>query len=532
MALREVIARNTAYNALGRVWEAVAGLVLVAYIVARVGIEQYGLWAIVAAFTGYASLFDLGIGSAYSRFVAEHNARGERERVSAVISTGLLYQIFFAIAFVAVAWLGVDALVWALRTWDGAGALGSPEVIAELRVLLRWSFVLFGLTGCLAPFASVPIGMQRMDVSNVLGAATSLVKIGATVFFLESGHGLRGLVYANAVVTGAFAVAAVVAAFVLCPWLRVAPWRASRTVFRRLFGFGWRTQVSRLANLITFETDVLIITFVLRDLQLAGLYKIGLELANKMRQAPVVMMSALIPAAAQLDAQQDGERLTRMYVRGTKYVAAVAIPLAAFVAGGAGLLMTAWQGGTAELGVAVGVLRVIAAGYLTNILPGPGVAVSLGMGRAEIQMYSGLISMVSNITLTIGLVFAFGFWGVPAGTVLSMALSWAWFARSMRGAIGVGAAMLWREALRGPAIAILVPLAVVAACDALSNGIDSRAAALGILVAVLPIFTGLYLGLLRLQANFDAADLDFLGNVLKLRRVPGFAAWARPLRQH
>jgi len=531
MALREVIARNTAYNALGRVCEAVAGLILVAYVVARVGIEQYGLWAIVAAFAGYASLFDLGIGSAYSRFVAEHAARGERERVSAVVSTGLVYQFFFAIAFIAAAWVGVDLLVWALRAWDGAGELGSPEVITELRVLLRWSFVIFGATGCLAPFAAVPTGMQRMGVSNAIGAAMSVLKIGATVFFLEGGHGLRGLVYANAVVTSVFAVASVIVAFALCPWLRVAPWRASRSVFLRLFGFGWRTQVSRLANLITFETDVLIITFVLRDLQLAGLYKIGIELANKMRQAPVVMMSALIPAAAQLDARQDGERLTRMYVRGTKYVAAVAIPLSAFVAGGAGLLMTAWQGSAAEMGVAVGVLRVIAVGYLANILPGPGVAVSLGMGRAELQMYSGLVSMLSNIALTIGLVLAFGFWGVPVGTVLSMAISWAWFARSMRGAIGVGAAKLWREALRGPAIAILAPLILVTVCDALSSGVTSRAAAAGILAMAAPIFAGLYLALLRLQANFDASDLDFFENVLKLRRIPGFAAWARPLRQ-
>jgi len=530
VALREVIARNTAYNALGRAWEALASLVLIAYIVARVGIEQYGLWAIVAAFTGYAALFDLGIASAYSRFVAEHHARNERERVSAVISTGLLYQIFFAAGFVAVTWFAVDALVWALRAWDGAGALGSIETTEELRFLLRWSFAIFAATGLLAPFMAVPFGLQRMGVSNAISAAMSLVKIGATVAFLEMGHGLRGLVYANAIVTAAFAIAGIAAAFAVCPWLRVAPWRASWSVFRRLFSFGWRTQVSRLANLVTFETDVLVITFVLRDLQLAGLYKIGLELANKMRQGPVVMMSALVPAAAQLDARRDNERLTRMYLRGTKYVAAVAVPLAAFVAGGADLLMTAWQGGAAELGVAVGVLRVIAAGYLANILPGPGVAVSLGMGRAELQMRAGIISMLANVTLTIAFVYAFGFWGVPAATALSMLLSWAWFTHAMRGEIGVGADSLWREALRAPAVAVLAPLVLIVACDLLAQDVVSRTVALGILVAALPIFSGLYLTLLRMQRYFDAADLDFLGNVLQLRRLPGFAAWARPLR--
>ncbi len=530
MALREVIARNTAYNALGRAWEAVAGLILVAYVVARVGVEQYGLWAIVAAFTGYAALFDLGIASAYSRFIAEHAARGERERISAVISTGLLYQLVFGVVFVAAAWAGVDALVWALHRWDGAGALGSPEVTSDLRFLLRWSFVLFGATGCLAPFMAIPIGMQRMGVSNVLGAVMSLVKIGATVAFLELGYGLRGLVYANAIVTAAFAVAGAAIAFSVCPWLRVAPWRASWSVFRRLFSFGWRAQVSRLANLITFETDVLIITFVLRDLELAGLYKIGLELANKMRQAPIVMMSALVPAAAQLDARQDSERLTRMYLRGTKYVAAVTIPLAAFVCGGAGLLMTAWQGGATDLDVAVGVLRMMAAGYVANILAGPGIAVSLGMGRAELQMGSGLVSMIGNLVLTVAFVFLFGFWGVPAGTVLSMALSWAWFTRAMRGAIGIGARELWREALRAPLIAALAPLVFIVACDGLSSSVHTRVVAAGVLVVALLIFTGIYLALLRLQRCFDAADFDFLQNVLKLGRLPGFAAWARPIR--
>ena len=36
MNIREVIARNTAYNAAGRIWDAVVSLVLVAYIVHRI----------------------------------------------------------------------------------------------------------------------------------------------------------------------------------------------------------------------------------------------------------------------------------------------------------------------------------------------------------------------------------------------------------------------------------------------------------------------------------------------------------------
>jgi len=61
MSVRETIVRNTGFNALGRVWEALVGLVLIAYIVSQIGFAQYGLWGVIAAFTGYAALFDLGV---------------------------------------------------------------------------------------------------------------------------------------------------------------------------------------------------------------------------------------------------------------------------------------------------------------------------------------------------------------------------------------------------------------------------------------------------------------------------------------
>ena len=52
MSIRETIARNTGFNAAGRFWEALVSLALIAYIVSQIGIAQYGLWGVIAAFTG------------------------------------------------------------------------------------------------------------------------------------------------------------------------------------------------------------------------------------------------------------------------------------------------------------------------------------------------------------------------------------------------------------------------------------------------------------------------------------------------
>jgi len=49
--------------------------------------------------------------------------------------------------------------------------------------------------------------------------------------------------------------------------------------------------------------------------------------------------------------------------------------------------------------------RILAVGYLANILPGAGVSISLGKGRPDVQMKAGIIAMTSNILLTILLIF-------------------------------------------------------------------------------------------------------------------------------
>jgi len=59
MSVARTIARNTAFNAAGRMWEAVCNIVLTAYIVPKVGLAGWGLWGLISVFTGYVALFDL-----------------------------------------------------------------------------------------------------------------------------------------------------------------------------------------------------------------------------------------------------------------------------------------------------------------------------------------------------------------------------------------------------------------------------------------------------------------------------------------
>lgn len=532
MPVPKTIARNTAFNGAGRLWDAATSLVLTAYIFLKLGAAEYGLWGLVAAFTGYAALFDVGIGSAYAKYIAGHAARDDRDGISSVVSTGFFFYLAFGFVFVAVSWGLVDVLIDLVSRVnpETAGDLGSDQTLRDLGFLVRWGLLLFAVSNCIAPFTAVQTGLQRMGVTNVISVLASFVKIGATVAFLELGFGIRGLMFTNAAVLSFFGALSVVAAFALEPGLRISPRCVTRRTFNSLFQFGWRSQVSRLSNLIMFETDVLVIAFLVRDLQLVGLYKIGVELANKMRQVPMVLLTALLPAASELDARKEDARLRDLYVRSSKYVAFVSIPLITLLVCGAHLALGTWIGTEVELAVAVVVLQIMAFGYLANIVPGAGVAVALGKGRADLQMKAGLISMASNILLTLVLYSVVGFWGIPAATAISMFLSWLWFAGAMGRLLDVSVVEIARRAVLWPFVAAVPGAMVCFACDRLAGDLSGRLASGGIFAGAAVLLGLSYLAVLRKTPFFDGSDLDFFESTLGLNRLPGYRLWARSLR--
>ncbi len=528
MSDRRTIARNTVFNAAGRIWEAVAGIGLTVYTIDQVGLEGFGLWSLVALFTGYAALFDFGVSSAFTKYIASFAAKDDRNSVSAVVSTGVYFYALLGLLFVGLGWPLIDLLLLGMVKLMHVLNPGYTQIIAnnalwdEARVLLRGALLLFAAGNCAAPFSALQSGLQRMGLTNAIGFAASLVKVVATVAFLEADFGVRGLLYTSGVVFAFTTAASVVVAYRIYPGLRCNPMRMTWPVFQVLLSFGWRSQVARLANLINFQTDRMIVALVSGgSLDLVGLYRVAEDLSAKVRQAPMLMVSALIPAVSSLDARDDQERLRTLYLRSTKYVAAVTAPVALYVLAATEMLLSLYaeKSGLHEAGW---VARIIILGYVMNVLPGPGVSIALGKGNAGLPMVAGIISMTGNIVLTISLYALIGFYGIPLGTALALGLSTVWFFGAMRREVAVPPLRLLRESLLWPVVASLPGFALCAGVNWAVAGYDGRIGNLLIAGACAGVFGLSYVACLRWSPFLDRYDVAFLRETLRLDRFPGF----------
>lgn len=520
MSVRRTIARNTIFNALGRVWEALISLVLTWYVVQRVGTGGLGLWSLVGVFASYAALFDFGVASGFAKYIAEHAARSDRRAVSSVVSTGFYFYLLFGALIVVAAWPLIDVLMERV-VLPRAAVLNQAPDADVLRFLLRGALVLFAANGCFAPFAAVPTGVQRMGVTNVVSGAATVLKCIATVIFLEMGHGIPGLLYANGLTLVFVGAASIAVAFWLMPGLRVSPGYVTMSAFHHLFAFGWRTQVAKVSNLINFQTDRIVTAFFYADMGLVGLYRLGEDLAGKMRQLPALVVTALLPAASDLDARNRAEDLQRLYLISTKYMASAAVPLTLFFIAAADMLMRGWLGTLDGLDTAAWVLRILAVGYLANLLPGPGVSIVMGKGRADMPMYAGLISTGSNIALTVLLMLSIGFYGIPIATTLGMAISTAWFFAAMRRVLPLPLGTVLRQAVLWP---FLASLPGVLLCFTVQFALSTHHGHLPNLIAVAGcagIFGLSYVVIIGASPFLDRFDVAFLEDTLKLGGVPG-----------
>jgi O-antigen/teichoic acid export membrane protein len=387
-------------------------LLVIPVMVSILGAEQYGgLWAIVGALTAYIGLLDLGTGTAYVAFIAERAARQDAEGVNTVLASGTGAGLLFGAGIMVVAFLADDVL---LRV---AGV--APSQMDDARFVLHWAAGILALLNILAPLTSLLAGFQRMDLQALVTAGAQTLNVAGTLFVLNSGFGVRGLIVNNLVTALAGGIAAILLGRRLLTGLRLSTRDFRPATVRAMFKYGVNLFTSRLGDIVVFQTDrILSLRFF--GAAAATSYDVSARLSSATRSVAGLMLGGLVAAFAGVDAREGRARSLALYKRATRYLAVIAAFFFGFVIARAGELLGAWMG--AGYQDAALLVRLLAAGYLLNILTGAASAMAAGVGATDLYRTYGILVSVVNIPLTIGGALLFGPPGIAAGSAATLAI--------------------------------------------------------------------------------------------------------------
>jgi O-antigen/teichoic acid export membrane protein len=307
---------------LGRFWIFVVGVFVTPFIIKCIGIERFGVWAIIGVITGYFSLFDFGVGSSFVKYLSEYYTRKEYDKINQVINTGLVFYSFFGIGVIGVTFVFIDQLLVLFKV--------SAALYGETKFVVLAGIVLFTCNNALSSFSSLQSGLQRMDVTNKIAIGMSLINVTGILTFLSLGYGLAGLMVNNIILFCIVTIVNIAVAFRLVPSLRLGVRFVNRRMLAQLFNIGYRVQMTKVAGVITTQTDKILIGYFL-SLGLVTYYQLGSGIVGAVMGFSYMLVSALIPAFAEIEARGERVKLIEAYLMTTKYLAFFMVPLFIFV---------------------------------------------------------------------------------------------------------------------------------------------------------------------------------------------------------
>ncbi|MCK4557424.1 MAG: polysaccharide biosynthesis protein [Candidatus Aminicenantes bacterium] len=480
--------------------------------------EQFGIWVLLEVVVIYLSLLDFtGIGGAFVKYIAEYHARKDFEKCSQVVNLGWAYYTVFWIIMALLVFLLRNPI---LRLFDFPSDLSSTISIVFLGILL-----ISLIRGSFAVFRSVLLGVQRMDITNIIAILASLVNAAGVILFLSLGFGLKGLVMSGLIVAVFTVILQTIFAYKALPQLRFRPFSFSKDIFKKTFVYGINIRVASLSELINTHVDKIFLGYFLNTM-LVGSYELGAKVARIARSFPEQLLPAILPASSELHALDDKDNLQKLYHRGSKYLSLLTFPLAFFIIANASLIIIFWMGNRGFPGFTESVLalQVLSVGYVFTLLVSMGRLIARGMGIPQYEMRSSVLIVILNIALSIILIIKLGFTGTLLGTTLSGIIGSTYFFCAFNRRIGEPVFPLIRKIFIGPFFFCLVSLGISMLADyffvqLLPAPVANRTNAFIQLLVKGLIFLGVYLLCLFKSGYIDKYDKEIFSGFLEMIKV-------------
>jgi len=474
-AIQSRVAHNTLLNFLGLAIPLALAFFVMPVAARHLGPARFGLIGLAWGVTEYLVLFDLGMGRAMVRFIADtlhRNPDDLTEIASLATSIQLVAGIVGGAAFAFFA----PALVHAAFH---PPATISAEAVAMFRVVGFSLPVVLLLSG----FRGILEGAQRFDLSSALRMTSSSASVAIPAIGAVAGASLPSIMWwiliSRAIVCALYLVA-IRDALPTLRWRLPSRWSRSR----ELLSFGGWVLVSNVVSPVLGYFDRFALGAI-AGVAAVGFYTAPFEGVTRLLLIAVSLAASLLPALTALETRGDRARSTELVSSSGRTLMVVMAPPLALIFAFAPILLQVWLG-PAYAAQASLALRILTIGVFLNALAQLPFVTLYAFNRPDLPAKFHLAELVIHIPLTILLVREFGI---------------------------AGAATAWTTRVG-------LDLCLLITASARSTGVSIGAVAGGRLARVSLAITGLVVTQMIAAALFAATSA--LGVVLTLASVAGF----------
>ena len=362
------LARNFLWSLLGNGAPIVVAIVAIPILIGGLGTARFGVLSLAWIVVGYFSLFDLGLGRALTKLVAEKLGRGLKKEIPSLAWT--------ALSFMAVLGAAGAGVVAALSPWLVGKVLKIPpelerETLSAFYLLAISIPIVIGSTG----MRGVLEAYQRFDLVNAVRIPVGILTFLGPLAVLAFSKNLVPIVTVLVITRLISWCVYALMCFQIEPALRHSI-QIRRSLVRPLISFGGWMTVSNIVGPIMVYMDRFLIGAVV-SISAVAYYTAPYEIVTKLWIISGALMGVMFPAfASALVVNRD--RATRLFVRSVKYIFLILFPVALTIVTLAHEGLTLWLGSEFAENSSL-VLQVLTIGVFINSLA----QVPFGMLQAQ-----------------------------------------------------------------------------------------------------------------------------------------------------
>ena len=339
-ALTASIGKNTLFGVVGNLVHVLARIVVVPVMIRHLGLDGYGIWAVLMSIAAYITLGGAGVKSAFQKYVAEATGTGDYDRASRLLSTGTA----------AVLTLSVVVLVpLAVFSHSLAVAVGVPaRFLVPATLAIRYLSITAIVANVSQTYQSILMGAHRIDLREKLNVVLDLLNGAATIGLLYLGFGLLTM----CIVFCAYQLAGGALWYIysrrILPDVRISSKFVTRSVVRELVRFGGSYQlVSMLELLYAAVLPVAILRFF--GANAAGVFALAARLVSFATLIQGSYLQAILSGGSLVYASGSVEEINAFIVKAFKAMAVLSVLPLAFIALYGAKIAFVWTGKTDPL---------------------------------------------------------------------------------------------------------------------------------------------------------------------------------------
>lgn len=417
MTLARRFVRSSAFRSLETIVQVATGLFMLPFLLSHLGQDTYGLWIIVTSVTSSFYIFDLGFGSAITRYIAVALGARDREQATEIVSTALV--VYSLLALLILLATGVTIAV--------------AESVVEKAEQLRLAQALIAITGLglalefpVKAYAGIASFHMRYDLPALSRITFRLLGVAGTVIALKLGYSVIAVALVSLVTGFASNLVFVAIARRLEPGLQFSRRAIGRDTLRDLTSFSAWAFLTDVLRMLRDRNDIWITAALLGSGALAAYYAAVrlVDYAGQMLNSALGMTTALFSREI---AESGHHGLIDKMLLFTRINATAGL----FVFGGfvvcSERFFSAWVGDTLDDSLCATVAIIALIGQLTVFVTVPLGSCLIALKEPRLLTASAAVDALVSITVTAVLLVVFKM-GI-IGTAIGM-LSGALLARS------------------------------------------------------------------------------------------------------